>query len=56
MEPTDSWESPQTHVVYPIKWKVSIPELGIEFEFNPFLKEQEIPFFGIIRAIWEGAG
>lgn len=44
MEPTDSWKSPQTHVVYPIKWKVSIPELEIEFEFNPFLKEQEIPF------------
>lgn len=56
MKPIEFWESPQTHVVYPIKWKVNIPELKIKFDFIPFLKEQEIPFFGIIRAVWEGAG
>jgi geranylgeranyl diphosphate synthase type 3/geranylgeranyl diphosphate synthase type I len=56
MEPTSFWESPQTHAIYPIEWKVSIPELEINFDFVPFLKEQEIPFFGVIRAVWEGAG
>ncbi len=56
MEPTAYWESPQTHAVYPIEWKVSIPELDIHFAFTPLHKEQEIPFFGFIRAVWEGAG
>jgi len=56
MKPTEFWESPHTHAVYPVKWKVNIPELKINFDFVPFTKEQEIPFFGIIRAVWEGAG
>ena len=56
MKPTGFWKSPRTHVVYPVKWKILIPELETELDFSPLLEEQEIPFFGIIRAIWEGAG
>jgi len=56
MNPTGFWKSPRTHALYPINWNICIPELEIELDFSPFLEEQEIPFFGVIRAIWEGAG
>jgi geranylgeranyl pyrophosphate synthase/predicted secreted hydrolase len=56
MKPTGFWKSPRTHAVFPVNWNIQIPELEIELDFFPFLKEQEIPFFGVIRAIWEGAG
>ncbi|MBN1272094.1 MAG: polyprenyl synthetase family protein [Candidatus Aminicenantes bacterium] len=56
MKPTEYWKSPRTNIIYPVGWKIDIPELDTEFEFIPFVKEQEIPIFGNFRAIWEGAG
>ncbi|MBD3415392.1 MAG: hypothetical protein GF421_13320 [Candidatus Aminicenantes bacterium] len=56
MEPTGFWESPHSHIIYPIQWKITIPELKAQLHFTPFHQDQEIPFFGVIRAIWEGAG
>lgn len=56
MKPTGYWESPRTNVVYPTSWNIVIPELELEIDFHPLVDDQEIPFFGIIRAIWEGAG
>lgn len=54
--PLEFWESPNTHIKYPIKWRIEIPEFNCSFIFSPLKKDQEIPAFGLARAIWEGAG
>jgi geranylgeranyl pyrophosphate synthase/predicted secreted hydrolase len=51
-----SWQSPKTRITYPVQWKFSLPEFSAEVEFTPFVNDQEIPFFGAIRAVWDGAG
>lgn len=50
------WESPRTHIKYPIVCKIQIPELGLDVKFEPLADDQEIAIIGICRAIWEGAG
>jgi len=38
----DAWTSPVTHAVYPIRWKISVPRLGIELEAQTPLPSQEM--------------
>jgi len=54
--PTRRWESPHTHIRYPLVWQLQIPEIKAQLEFKPLADDQEIPIFGIMRAVWEGAG
>jgi len=54
--PLRAWESPRTRISYPTSVQLSIPRLDAELVFEPLLEDQEIPFFGPVRAIWEGAG
>ena len=50
----DTWTSPQTRGVYPIRWRVTIPRLGFEADLTTPLADQEIPSrFG--PSYWEGA-
>lgn len=56
VEPLKYWESPITRISYPLSWRISIPEIGTVLTFEPLSENQEIPIFGIIRALWEGAG
>ncbi len=37
----DTWTSRVTHAVYPIRWKISVPSLGIELEAKTPLPSQE---------------
>ena len=55
-QPLRFWESDRTHILYPLEWSVSVPEKEIQFTFKPFLDDQEIPYVGPARAIWEGCG
>ena len=57
LEPMASaWTSPETHAVYPLRWKVSIPKLGIALECSPSLPAQELTSSaGLLPAYWEGA-
>jgi predicted secreted hydrolase len=57
LEPLGStWTSPNTHAVYPVRWKISIPKLGIELESSTVLPEQELSSPGnFVPAYWEGA-
>ena len=48
----DTWKSPDSGTVYPSKWKVTIPEQGIEFTVMPLMKNQE---FRLSFTYWEGA-
>jgi predicted secreted hydrolase len=57
LEPMAStWTSPDTHAVYPLRWKVSIPKLGIALECSTSLPAQELASSaGLLPAYWEGA-
>jgi predicted secreted hydrolase len=57
LEPMAStWTSPNTHAVYPLRWKVSIPNLGITLECSTILPAQELASSpGLVPAYWEGA-
>jgi geranylgeranyl pyrophosphate synthase/predicted secreted hydrolase len=50
------WESLDTRVSYPVSWEIKIPHINANLVFEPVIDEQEIRVFGILRAIWEGAG
>lgn len=54
--PTRYWESPATHVRYPVAWNIEVPALAASFMFQPLADAQELASFGSIRAVWEGAG
>ncbi len=52
----EKWTSPITRAVYPIRWKIAIPKLGMELEAKTPLESQE--FTGetkLAPAYWEGA-
>jgi predicted secreted hydrolase len=57
LEPVGAtWASPTTHGVYPVRWKISIPKLGIVLESSSPLPSQELAFSaGFVTAYWEGA-
>ncbi|MBN1273588.1 MAG: polyprenyl synthetase family protein [Candidatus Aminicenantes bacterium] len=50
------WESPSTAICYPVEWYIGIPEAGAKLTFFPLSDNQEIPVFGFMRSVWEGAG
>ena len=50
------WESPETRIKYPVRWKLKIEAIDLDLIFTPLLNEQEIHVPGYARAIWEGAG
>jgi predicted secreted hydrolase len=52
----ETWKSPATNAVYPIRWKIAIPGLGIALEARTLLASQELT--GNTRFVpnyWEGA-
>ncbi|MFA5907098.1 MAG: lipocalin family protein [Desulfobacula sp.] len=55
-EPLRFWYSPKTCISYPVEWEISIPSLDGKLIFAPQRDDQEIPFPGVTRAIWEGSG
>ncbi len=53
---SDSWRSPSTGASYPIRWKLSVPRLGIELEAETPLASQEITGRSKLTLnYWEGA-
>ncbi|TVQ05585.1 MAG: hypothetical protein EA359_02700 [Balneolaceae bacterium] len=55
-EPFEYWQSPETLTDFPLYWKLEIPEAELKLTFSPVNKNQEIPYFGLERTLWEGAG
>lgn len=53
---TRHWESPNTMIQYPVEIEIMLPEIEASLNFQPYSDDQEIPFFGPMRAIWQGAG
>ncbi|MEI6032834.1 MAG: polyprenyl synthetase family protein [Verrucomicrobiae bacterium] len=50
------WTSFRTGARYPVRWRMQLPDAGIDLVFEPFAEDQEIPVLPPIRAVWEGAG
>jgi geranylgeranyl pyrophosphate synthase/predicted secreted hydrolase len=56
LETLGTWESPATNISYPVECRLHVPALGAAVEFKPLARDQEIPVFGLMRAVWDGAG
>jgi predicted secreted hydrolase len=52
LTPLDSWQSPRSGGVYPSRWRLEAPALGLDLELAPYLKDQELP---VTVVYWEGA-
>jgi len=52
LEVLDHWTSPSTKAVYPARWRLTLPELGLDLEVEPLLADQEMR---VSVAYWEGA-
>ena len=55
-EPMRTWESPRTHIHYPVEWEFSIPAIDAALRFIPDIDEQEIEIIGMDGGLWEGSG
>ena len=52
----DTWTSPNSSAVYPIRWQVSVPALGIAGEVRTALPKQEMTARSkLANSYWEGA-
>ena len=52
----NNWTSPSTGAVYPLNWKISVPQLNIVLNTNTALKAQELTGPGqVVPTYWEGA-
>jgi geranylgeranyl pyrophosphate synthase/predicted secreted hydrolase len=56
IEPKRYWESAATRIEYPVANRIVVPALEADLLFEPLIDDQEIPVFGFMRAVWEGAG
>ena len=54
--PVRFWESPATHIKYPVEWEIKIPDLDLTLNFKPTIDDQELYVLGTARALWEGEG
>jgi geranylgeranyl pyrophosphate synthase/predicted secreted hydrolase len=55
-KPLQYWQSPETLTDFPLYWELGIPEAELKLTFSPVHNNQEIPYFGLERTLWEGAG
>ena len=55
VEPTDTWESPQSGAVYPSRWEIEVPEYNWSIELVPSLPDQELDTTASTGVVyWEG--
>ena len=56
VEVLDTWDSPHSGARYPSRWRVRVPEYGIDKELEPLLADQELVTDGTTGVVyWEGA-
>ncbi len=48
----DTWKSGYSKAVYPARWRVRVPELGLDLQVEPYLADQE---HHLSFVYWEGA-
>ncbi len=52
IEVQERWRSPRTGTLYPARWRVDVPSLGLALELRPLLADQELD---LSVRYWEGA-
>jgi predicted secreted hydrolase len=52
IEVLGTWRSPRTGAVYPARWRIEVPAVGLWVEVEPWLSNQELD---VSYAYWEGA-
>ena len=56
LEPLEYWTSPKTHARYPVKWRISVPAMGVSLECTATVKDQELVSEDTAGlTYWEGA-
>ena len=56
VEILDHWTSPASGAVYPSRWKITIPSVGLEITLAPLLADQElVTERSTLVTYWEGA-
>jgi predicted secreted hydrolase len=53
LEPVETWSSPESGGHYPVKWRITIPQLQIDLEASAVLNDQELRLKPI--EYWEGS-
>jgi predicted secreted hydrolase len=53
----ETWTSPVTKAIYPVRWKIAVPKFGLELELKAPLQSQELTRDAITLtpSYWEGA-
>jgi predicted secreted hydrolase len=52
VEVRDRWRSPETGTVYPARWRLAVPNEGLDLDLEPWLADQEMR---TSFTYWEGA-
>jgi len=52
LEVLDTWTSPHSGATYPVKWRLFMPEEGLDLEITPVQNDQEL---NVSVRYWEGA-
>lgn len=52
LEVTETWKSPHSGVVYPARWRLSVPSRGLTLDITPALADQELL---VSVRYWEGS-
>jgi predicted secreted hydrolase len=56
VEVLDSWKSPRGKGLYPMKWRLKVPRVGLDVTVTPAFPDQELDTAKSTRVIyWEGA-
>lgn len=56
IQPLDHWKSPKSGAVYPMGWRVTVPEFRIAVTVTPEMRDQELVTRGSTNVTyWEGA-
>ncbi|MET0386100.1 MAG: polyprenyl synthetase family protein [Polyangiales bacterium] len=54
LEPLEPWQSSQTFIEYPIRWRLQIPDAGLDLEVRAAFKDQEVMTLIARSSFYEG--
>ena len=54
LEPLEWWQSSQTFVEYPIRWRLQIPDAGLDLDVRASFKDQEVMTLIAKNSFYEG--
>ncbi|MEI9972970.1 MAG: lipocalin family protein [Ignavibacteriota bacterium] len=54
MQPLEYWVSPKTGAKYPVKWRISVPSVGVSLECSAAVRAQELVSEETGVTYWEG--